>query len=499
MKTQRLYPFAGFLILVTCLLAGCSSLQSASNVPVSPSQPVQNTARSTPLPGGSPGSSGLGDSLYSQFGNGGYDAQHYRLDLTVLDVGSGELQGVATLEARAIQALSSFNLDFIGFSIDRVTVDGQPAEFTRAGQELTITPPGLLVASEEFITQIAYHGTPENIESVAAPGQIGWITFDEGSYVLSEPDGAATYFPVNDHPRDKATYTFSVTVPEPYTVAANGVLTKTMPGTGNMTTFVWEEQRAMASYLATIVIGSFEIETETSPNGILIRNYYSAGLDEDARQPFARQGEMLEFYSDIFGEYPFEAYGALVLDTEVGTALEAQTLSLYGIDQLDLEDIPQAEQLAAHELAHQWFGNSLSVADWSDIWLNEGFATYAEGLWVEHTEGAEALNIWAEDLFAYAEVYADEMVAPGVPTADDLFNEGVYCRGALTLHALRLEVGDDDFFDILKIYYDRFQRGWVSTSDFIAVAEEVTGKDLKAFFNNWLYNEEMPSITAWDG
>ena len=503
------------LILALCL-AGCGT-------PPTPAVPIPTAAATpspivdltpTPRPAASPapaptilppapssasdaqpGAPGLGDSLYPGFGNGGYDVQHYTLDLTIDALGASDLAGVAVLEATATQNLSRFNLDFLGFTIDQLTVNGQPAAFNRQRQELTITPATMLEAGAPFTVEVAYHGVPVKIESVAAPGQIGWIGFDGGSYVLSEPDGAATYYPVNDHPLDKATYTFRVTVPKPLQVAANGVLAAT-DDRGTATTYVWEARDPMASYLTTVNIGAFDRETGQSPDGIPIRNYYSASLTNKARQSFARQGEMLDFYSGIFGPYPFEVYGSLVIDTEVSTALEAQTLSLFGIDQLDLRDPLSSEEIVAHELAHQWFGDSVSVADWSDIWLNEGFATYAEGLWVEHTEGAEALDEWVAYNYEYAADARGDFVLPGAPPADDLFNDSVYVQGALTLHALRLEIGDKAFFEVLPTYYAHFQGSNARTADFIAVAEKVSGQDLRAFFAEWLTGTELPPIPA---
>lgn len=515
MHRQQIITLNITVVLILFYLVGCGSgtpttdpeaggteptAASIATAPVT-SDMAPTAATSTTAPAladtdAQPGASGLGDSFYPGFGNGGYDVQHYTLDLTISDVEANALDGLATLTATASQSLSSFNLDFIGFTIDSITVNGQPATFGRQEQELTVTPSQPLAAGETFEAQITYSGQPEEVESVAAEGLIGWVAYDDdGSFVLSQPDGAATYYPVNDHPLDKASYTFRVTVPKPFMVAANGVLEETIDQ-GDMTTYVWEAYQPMASYLTTVNIGEFDLEMEQSPDGTPIRNYYAVSLadTDDAREPFRRQGEMLALYSDIFGPYPFDVYGSIVLDTEVGTALEAQTLSIYGIDQLDLDDLPLAEQLVAHELAHQWFGDSLSVADWGDIWLNEGFATYAEGLWIEETEGAEALDEWVIDTYWYVVEAGDDFVVPGAPPADDLFNEGVYCRGALTLHALRLEVGDDLFFDILATYYDRFQGGNVTTADFIGVAEELSGQDLTAVFDDWLYGAELPPI-----
>jgi len=439
------------------------------------------------------GSSGLGDSYYPGFGNGGYDVTHYKLDITVNDVATSDLTATATIEAAATQDLLSFNLDFIGFVIESITINGSPAEFWRKGVELTVAPLKPLEKGQSFTAVIRYAGSPEEMESVALPIQTGWVTTEGGSFVLSEPDGAANFFPVNDHPLDKAAYTFCVTTPKPYEVAANGVLSETIDN-GDSTTFTFEARDPMASYLATINIGEFDIETMESEGGIPIRNYYSSQLPGEIRKPFARQGEMLDYFSEIYGQYPFEVYGSLTLNTSLGAALETQTLSIYGMDMINPNDMEYAEMVVAHELAHQWFGDSVSVADWSDIWLNEGFATYSEGLWLEHLDGREALDDWVKLEYAQVELYPDYFVPPGAPPADDLFNGGVYVRGGLTLHALRLEVGDEAFFEILRTYFGRYQNGNAATEDFIAVAEEISEKDLAEFFDAWLYDKNIPPI-----
>jgi aminopeptidase N len=441
------------------------------------------------------GSSGLGDSLYPNFGNGGYEVTHYTLDFTINDVASSDLTAIVTIEANALQRLFSFNLDFVGFEINEIIVNGESAEFERTESELTIVPFTELARNEAFTVIVRYSGSPEEMQSVALPVQTGWVTVDGGSFVMSEPDGSASFYPVNDHPLDKATYTFRVTVPKPLEVAANGILTETVDN-GVTNTFIFELRDPMASYLATVNIDEFEIETAQSQTGIPIRDYYSSTLAKEYREPFARQAEMIDYFSEIFGPYPFEVYGSMLMDTEFGSALENQTLSIYGTDMIDLENVEETELTVAHELSHQWFGDSISVADWSDIWLNEGFATYSEGLWIEHTSGREALDDWIKFIYSDVVTYPEYYPAPGTPPANDLFNGGVYVRGGLLLHALRLEVGDEIFFQIMQTYFDRYQGGNAITENFIAVSGEVSGKDLTEFFNTWLYSESIPPIPA---
>jgi aminopeptidase N len=493
MRRLKLHQLLILITITFILLTGCRKAAPSSTVVPRTTVVTQPTV--TPDIKVSPGAPGIGDSLYPNFGNGGYDVQHYTLDLTVNDVVTSDLDGSTTIDARATQNLSSLNFDFIGFEITNIRVNGQPADFKRSGQELTITPSTALAENESFTVEVQYQGSPTEMESVALSLQTGWVKFDGGSFVLSEPDGAAGFFPVNDHPLDKASYTFRVTVPEPFEVAANGVLSETIDN-GVTTTFLFEARAPMASYLVTINIDEFDLETSQAANGVPIRNYYSTGLPEDIRKPFELQDEMLVYFSDIFGPYPFEVYGALVIDTEFGAALENQSMSIFGIDMIDTDDLERTQQVIAHELAHQWFGDSVSLADWRDIWLNESFATYAQGLWTEHTKGREALDDWIKEWYAFVLENREAMSPPGEPPPDQLFNPGVYYWGALGLHALRLEVGDEVFFRILKTYQEQYKGGNATTGDFISVAEEMSGKELSVFFDSWLYSKDIASIPS---
>ncbi len=489
-KNMRVYSA---VLLITVSMLACNTLIATPEVLTE--QPVTEVAPVLEVQNPTAGAAGMGDSLYPDFGNGGYNVEHYTLDITVNDVSTSDLTAETIISAIATQSLTSFNLDFIGFEITALTVNNAPAEYSRNGQELVITPSTPLAEGQSFTVVVQYRGSPEVMNSVALPVQTGWVTYESGSFVLSEPDGSASFYPVNDHPLDKAAYTFQVTVPKPFEVAANGVLTEIIED-GDDTTFVFEARDPMASYLATININEFNIETMESSTGIPIRNYYAAQLPAEINQPFARQGEMLDYFGELFGPYPFEVYGALVMDTQFGAALENQTMSIFGMDMVDLNDIEGTELTVAHELAHQWFGDSISVADWSDIWLNEGFATYAEGLWIEHTDGRDALDEWIKSLYSDMVQYREYVSPPGAPPANDLFNGGVYVWGGLTLHALRLEIGDEAFFKTLQAYHDQYEGGNATTADFVAVAEQVSGQELNQFFDDWLYSGDLPPIPA---
>ncbi|MEW6279416.1 MAG: M1 family metallopeptidase [Candidatus Eremiobacterota bacterium] len=463
------------------------------NVTVSPSAnpPLRVSTPGCPTSG----DPGRGDPYFPGLGNGGYDAQHYSIVARV-DVADNRLDAHSTMEATATQDLASFNLDFLGFEIGGVRVNGEPASFRRDGRELTVTPTGPIRQGADFEVQVDYRGRPEPYASPYAPIALGWNNFGDGSYVMSEPDGAAAWFPVNDHPADKATYTFKIAVDKPYAVAANGLLQETRcsldPETGvEVTTSIFEARDPMASYLATVHVGEFVQEQSEGPNGLTIRHYFPVDLATEASHDFGRTAEMISFLSEKFGPYPFDAYGVVVTGGSLGGALETQTLSTFG-EGLVTGDRCH-EGYFVHELAHQWFGNSVSLKHWKDIWLSEGFASYAEWLWLEKEEGREALESRVNESYE-----ALKELEPGPPTADPgphgLFGYNVYVRGAVTLHALRRTVGDDTFFHILRAYSTRFRHRNASTEDFQHVAEEVSGLDLRTFFDAWVRCRALPKL-----
>lgn len=497
-------------ILLLCIIlglaiVGCRTLAPASTavpaatvpvvtLPAPTREPAAATSTQAPQPSAAttlpapdekpvPGADSLNDSYYPQMGNGGYDALHYTIDLSV-DIANNKVSGSTTLDAQATESLSSFNLDLHGLEVSAVTVNAVSAAFSRKNDELIITPAKSLSSGEKFSVSVSYNGTPQPVEDASFPDEpVGWYA-DGGIFVVSEAAGAMGWYPVNNHPLDKATYTFRITAPKQYLVAANGLL-QSETVNGEMKTSVWVEIHPMASYLSTLVIGKYELVTEIGPNGLPIHNYFPPEADSEVTDSFSRTSEMIAYYSQVFGPYPFESYGAAVLPFELGFALENQTLSIFGLDSSD-------ELTAAHELSHQWFGNSLSLKSWKDIWLNEGFATYAESLWVEHTEGKAAGDEYMRDI--YNQAVSKKMAAPADPAVENIFDEFVYYRGGCVLYALRLKLGDEVFFKIVREYYTRYQYGNASTDDFIAVAETVSGQDLKGFFDDWLFSAQIPPL-----
>lgn len=431
-----------------------------------------------------PGAASIGDPFYPYMGNGGYDALHYTLDLTV-DVPSNTVAGTAAMQAEATHSLSTFNLDLAGLTVLGVGVDGTPAAFARIGEELVITPTVPIARGALFTATVAYFGAPTPINDPAIGfGEVGWQTQTDGSYVVSQPSGAMNWYPVNNHPLDKATYTFHITVAPEFQVAANGVLVDVIEH-ADATTYVWESDDRIASYLTTVQIATYDIEREEGPDGVPIRNYFPVEVPALVRERFATTADMMEFYTDLIAPYPYDVYGAVLLNVRMGWALETQTLSTFGADGSN-------EIVIAHELVHQWFGNSVTPAQWQDIWLNEGFATYLSYMWIEETKGAAAFDDHMAEMYAFLDRI--DAKPPATVPVEEMFSRTVYVRGAWALHALRLAVGDEAFMEILRTYYARFADQNVTTNEFLDVASEVSGRDVRPIMDPWLYDTDLPPM-----
>ncbi|HKE52281.1 MAG TPA: M1 family metallopeptidase [Actinomycetes bacterium] len=421
------------------------------------------------------GAPGAGDPYFPTYGNGGYDAAHYRLQVRY-HPDSDRLTATATIDARAGQALRTFNLDFVGLSIRSITVDGSVARWRRTRHELSVTPAEPLGSGTKFRTVVRYSGRPER----------GFRATDDGAVAAGQPEAAAYWFPVNDHPTDKATYTFVVTVPDGLVAIANGELASHR---GN--TWTWTATTPMASYLTTVAIGDFDLRSYRTSSGLRMWDAVDRSIGTIADRSLSRQGRIIDFLASRFGRYPFDTGGAIVDNHPLGFALETQTRPVYESRFFGGGD-PGEELILVHEIAHQWFGDSVSLSRWRDIVLNEGFATYAEWLWME--EAGYATADQAFDFF-YGGLPADNRfwsLRIADPGPKELFNVAVYWRGAMTLHQLRREVGDAAFFAILKRWAAEKAGGNGTLDEFIEVAEQVSGQHLDKLFRDWLRTTGKP-------
>ena len=443
--------------------------------------PTTTTSTTTTVPPTE--AEGLGDSFYPFLGNGGYDALHYEIELDV-DPAVNTISALTSITAQATKDLKTFNLDLSGLEVHSVTVDGAHAEFWRSGHELTVQPASPLAAGSQFETEILYSGSPETLDDPGVPfSKMGWLQQDGVIYTLGEPSGSMTWFPSNNHPTDKATYEIEITVPEGVTAASNGLLVDETT-TDGQTAYTWRMNDPMAAYLAAVYIGDFE-RVDHGPlydGGPIIRDYLPRDAPAEMAQALSVTPEVIAFLEERLGPYPFDAYGTIVMPFPLGFALENQTLSIHGPATI-------GPDIIAHEAAHQWLGNSVSPDDWSEIWMNEGFATYLHLMFEAEHFGADFNDTMTE---VYAWLSDSGIGPPRGIEIQDLFGASVYYRGAATLHALRLHIGDDTFYEILRTHYDRSAGGTTNTEEFLGMVDELAGPAAVDLVESWLYDETVP-------
>ena len=456
-----------------------------------------------------PGAPGLGDRLVPLLGNGGYDVLHYDLHLRYATSDPAQsIDGNETIHARATQSLSRFNLDFAGADLGGVSVNGAPAEFTRDGEELVVTPDRPIRDGAHFVVRIT--------DFVAIPTEISddvtstafFITPD-GSATAPQPYFAHFIYPCNDHPRDKATFTFTFDVPAGIDAVANGVETRHRTEHGR-TIWTYEMEQPMATELTQLAVGDWDLDYPGRHDGVILREVTAPSLTDFVQPALAFDPEQLDWMKARVGRYPFDIFGNLVVDQDVGFALETQTISL--VDITWFSDFPQGvwEPTMLHELSHMWFGDSVSPYEWSDLWMNEGHASWYEFLYAEERgELEEDTTFWPdeqgyatlEELMRHVYAHGDQwrhdygpVARPSSGDANDIFSFQVYHGGALVLYALRQKIGTDAFDRLERAWVERYEGESASTADFIRLAVQVSDQSIGGFLRRWLFGEKTPPM-----
>jgi aminopeptidase N len=430
---------------------------------------------------------------FPQRGNEGYLITHYDLSL-VYRVPSNRLDAVAVLALTATgpEPLRELNLDLSGaLRVERVLLDGVRARHTQRTDKLRIVPSAPPPAGARFTLEVRYGGGPKLMNSRF--GGLGWEQLTDGVLVASQPIGAPSWFPCDDRPDRKAPYRIAITTATAYHVVANGVL-EARADSGANTTWTYRQDEPMATYLATVQIGKYR-SVDLSARGVQQRVVVPPRFVSRAKTAFAKQPRMIEVFERFYGPYPFAGgYAAVVADDDLEIPIEAQGMSIFGVNHLAAAW--ENERLIAHELAHQWFGNSLTVLDWRDIWLHEGFAAYSEWLWSE-ASGQRRADEHARRWHARLAKRPQDLVLRD-PGPADMFDDRVYKRGALTLHALRLTVGDVAFLRILRQWVAAHRHGGVRTEDFVELVKDGGGVAVMSqpeqFFERWLGTAKLPPL-----
>jgi aminopeptidase N len=421
-------------------------------------------------------------------GNFGYRVSRYELDLEY-KVNINRLSGTATITAATLASLKTFSLDLSdALAVSKVSVNGhRPASFHRSHGKLNITLSSALPAGAAMAITVRYAGTPRPIRSLW--GEVGFEELTNGALVAGQPNGAASWFPCDDHPSSKASYRIAISTENPYRALANGELVSRRTRAA-MTTWTYEQAEPTSTYLITLQIGEYTAQrltkTPVPMNAVLPHR-----LREEFDYDFGRQPQMMKLFVKSFGPYPLATgYTVVVTDDDLEIPLEAQGISIFGANHCDGER--SAERLIAHELAHQWFGNSVTARRWRDIWLHEGFACYAEWLWSEDSGGRTA-----DELAQYYHrklASSPQNLLLADPGPRDMFDDRVYKRGALTLHVLRRTIGDDDFFALLRDWTTRHRHGTAVTDDFTGLAANYSNETLRPLWQAWLYSTDVPDL-----
>jgi aminopeptidase N len=442
---------------------------------------------------------GVGDRLFPHLGNPGYDVRAYDLRFAYPGSNTRPMKAVTTIEAKATRRLERLNLDFAHGTVSSVKVDGAKAAFTSAGEDLVITPSTAPEAGDTTRIVVRHTSDPRPPEGQ----QHGWVVTKDGLAMANQADAAHLVFPCNDHPSDKALYTITVTAPAELTAVANGLPTGDEAGRGAAGTRTWtyRSKHPMATELVQVSVGRSAVVRRQGPHGLPLRDVVPAADRQKLEPWLARTAGQIDWMERKVGPYPFETYGILIADTTTGFELETQTLSLFERFLFTEPAIPawMVESIMVHELAHQWFGDSVTPATWSDVWLNEGHATWYEALYADET-GHRTLEERMRAAYASSDRWRAAGGPPAAPKAPKegqkigIFRPVIYDGSALVLYALRQEIGRHAFEQVERTWVNRHRDGTATTADFVRLASEVAGRDLDGFFRPWLHGKKTPPM-----
>ncbi|MEO3851980.1 M1 family metallopeptidase [Streptomyces sp. B8F3] len=470
-------------------------LATLAAAPAAPAAPGRTGTQDAPPPR----PAGIGDPLFPHLGNPGYDVLGYDIALTYPGRNDAPLTARTEITARVTDRLPRINLDFTHGTVRGVTVNGRPAAHARAGEDLVVTPRRALHPGEPVHIAVRHTSDPRG-------GGGGWIRTKDGLAMANQADAAHRVFPGNDHPSDKARFTFRITAPRDLTVVANG-LRLGRERAGARTMWTYRTAHPMATELAQVSIGRSAVLRGTGPHGLPLRHVVPERDRRTARPVVDRTPAHIAWMERYVGRYPLESYGVLSVDAPLNFALETQTLSVFGREFLRAAARypKRAERILVHELAHQWFGNSVTPRRWSDLWLNEGHATWYEALFTDERHDRGSLVRRMRTAYEKSDGWRRAGGPPAAPRrpADggrlELFRPVVYDGSALVLYALRQEIGAAAFGKLERAWVSRHRDGTAGTADFVALASETAGRDLGGFLHAWLYGERTPPMPGHPG
>ena len=453
------------------------------------------------LVAGGTGLSGLssgGDPYFPLDGNRGYDVAHYAIHDTYRP-GTDRLRGTTVVRASATEDLSRLSLDLV-LPVDKVLVDGRPADFSKPNRhELHVQLADPVAAGDSFTVTVRYHGSPSTLSAEGMRPNSDLYFHRPGETVaMGEPQNGAWWFAANETPADKATFDITVRVPRGEDVVSNGSLVRHDVHDG-WSGWHWRVDEPITTYMAFFAAGRFRLEqgtTDGRPYAYAVSRLLSRDDQRTALRRLRMTGDLVAWLESVLGDYPFGEIGGVIPDVPAGYALEDATRPVYPWYQ---GSRASWRLLMVHELAHQWFGDDVALRRWEDVWLNEGFATYMEWWFAEQHGGrtvAEHLQDQYRGIGAGSDFWQVEVSDPG---PDRMWSNPVYVRGAMTLAALRNRIGDYDLTEVLHQWLADHHRDHGTGAEFRALAEQVSGQNLDGFFQHWLDDTSKPEATSENG
>ncbi|MEU9734616.1 M1 family metallopeptidase [Streptomyces sp. NPDC048002] len=481
----------------TRVTAPAALIGTAAALSTAPAAQAAQAAQAATAKNGTPGPETLGDPVFPALGNDGYRVSSYHLDFAY-DATTRLVAATATLRVRTTQALTRLSLDSLGLDVTAVRVGRRAAAFEQTGEKLRITPAVTLPAKAAVTICVTYTADPRR----TLP-HTGWVATPDGFAVACQPDSAHTVFPCNDHPVDKADFTFRLTVPTALRGVATGQLIRTETLDGDRTAYTYRSRSPIATEMVQITVGDYVIKDRQGPHGLPLRDVVPVARAAALEPALALTPALVEWVEQRLGAYPFETYGLLPCNSDAAepfgfTGLETQTLTIYRPNYL-LQEEKKIGSHMMHELVHSYFGNSVSPATWADLWLNEGHADFY-GLLYRYERGwpdsigLTSIEARMKDTYAKGDLWRNSSGPVASPTAANLFDSQRYLGGVLVLYALRQAVGEDAFNALERAFLQRFRDSSASTEDYIAVASEVSGQDLSGFLREWLYGTKTPRM-----
>ncbi|WP_181764565.1 M1 family metallopeptidase [Streptomyces albidus (ex Kaewkla and Franco 2022)] len=449
----------------------------------------------------SPEALGVGDRLFPELGNPGYEVRAYDISFDYSGVNTRALQARTVIDAVVTSpaGLKSFNLDFASGKVKSLSVNGRTARYRSVKEDLVVTPARPAKRGDRLRVDVR-HTSP-----TGDPGKGGWLRTKDGLAMANQADAAHRVFPANDHPSDKAAFTFHVTAPNALSVTAGG-RPAGKSRKGARTVWTYRMAHPMATELAQVSIGRSHVRHTKGPHGLPLRDVLPRS-DRAALEPWlAKTPGQVKWMEKRVGRYPFETYGLLMADAETGFELETQTLSLFEKRLFTVPAVPDwyKESIMVHELAHQWFGDSVTPEQWDDLWLNEGNATWYE--WLYGAErGGPSLVSRVREAYRTSDTWRTEFgpparLHPARPgNKIDIFRKSVYDGSAVVLYALREKIGAAAFDRLQREWVSRFRDDNASTDDYIALVNRISGKDLTRFMKDWLYGTKTPPMPGRPG